>query len=568
MKKKIISLFMVAAMTASLVGCGNSGTGDSGSNDNAATTDNSAASSTTDNNAASNDASGAAEEEYVLEELHIVVDGTITATVDSGQDAFIEQWEAAVSERIGHPIKLTIDQLDHSDYSGTVSRYLTTGTPGDGQYPDALIMSASMFREYAPTGLLWDLSNAYENAEFQSRLQLKSVNENMKTSSGELYGFAPTYGNGCVTYVKQSWLDAVGKTIDDIKTYDDYYALLKEFHDGDPDGDGTNGKTYGVIAAGFGKLDEAPFINYMPEFWQGAYPDFYQKDGVWVDGFSEQATADALDRLAQAYADGLIDPDTEDASTKVAREKFFSNDQSTSEGVFTYWAGTWLRNLTDSMNKSEIDVALGDDRLVQLPPIKEIKDTWGGYINREAPVWVITDDGDGNDAREQAIFDALLDTMLDGDVVQTLWTYGAEDVHWSTKAESFTTNADDPEKKKDYEYAEGEFHLKQSPNDPNTVWKKNHLDSVLVIAPLTNGFINDDPLVTKGNQFFTDNCIDAPAAASCETLTEVKADLATDKQTWMNKVVTGQMSSADAIAEYQAKYGDVVATILDELNAQ
>ena len=567
MKKKIVSLLMVAAMTASLVGCGNSGTDSSSSNDNAAATDNSTASTSTDNNTASNDASGA-EEEYVLEELHIVVDGTITATVDSGQDAFIEQWEAAVSERLGHPITLTIDQLDHSDYSGTVSRYLTTGTPGDGQYPDALIMSASMFREYAPTGLLWDLSDAYENAEFQSRLQLKSVNENMKTSSGELYGFAPTYGNGCVTYIKQSWLDAVGKTVDDIKTYDDYYALLKEFHDGDPDGDGTTGKTYGVIAAGFGKLDEAPYINYMPEFWQGAYPDFYQKDGVWVDGFAEQATADALDRLAQAYADGLIDPDTEDASTKVAREKFFSNDQSTSEGVFTYWAGTWLRNLTDSMDKSEIDVSLGDDRLVQLPPIQEIKDTWGGYINREAPVWVITDDGDGNDAREQAIFDALLDTMLDGDVVQTLWTYGAEDVHWSTKAETFTTNADDPEKKKDYEYAEGEFHLKQSPNDPNTLWKKNHLDSVLVIAPLTNGFVSDDPLVTKGNQFFTDNCIDAPVTASCETLTEVKADLATDKQTWMNKVVTGQMSGADAIAEYQAKYGDVAATILEELNAQ
>lgn len=567
MKKKILSLLLAATMVVSLTACGG-GDDNTQSNNTEQSGGNTESSGGNTESSGGNTESSGGEEAYVLEKLHIVVDGTLTANVDSGQDAFIEQWEAAVSAKLGHPIELTIDQLDHSDYSGTVSRYLTTGTPGDGQYPDALIMSASMFREYAPTGLLWNLADAYENAEFQSRLQLKSVNENMKTSSGELYGFAPTYGNGCVTYIKQSWLDAVGKKVEDIKTYDDYYALLKEFHDGDPDGDGVNGKTYGVIAAGFGKLDEAPYINYMPEFWWGAYPDFYQKDGVWVDGFSEQATADALDRLAQAYADGLIDPDTEDAGTKVAREKFFSNDQSTSEGAFTYWAGTWLRNLTDSMDKNEIDVSLGDDRLVQLPPIKEIQDSWGGYINREAPVWVITDDQDGNNAREQAIFDALLDTMLDGDVVQTLWTYGAEDVHWSTKAESFSTNADDPEKRKDYEYAEGEFHMLPSPNDPNTLWKKNHLDSVLVIAPLTNGFVNDDPLVTKGNQFFTDNCIDAPVAASCETLSEVKADLATDKQTWMNKVVTGQMSSADAIAEYQAKYGDVVATILDELNAQ
>ncbi|MDE6748614.1 MAG: hypothetical protein K2K21_06070, partial [Lachnospiraceae bacterium] len=267
MKKKILSLFLATSMVVSLTACGGDGgnTEQSGGN--------------TEQSGGNTEQSGGNKEEYggnpkkdnedenVREKLHIVVDGTLTATVDSGQDAFIEQWEAAVSEKLGHPIELTIDQLDHSDYSGTVSRYLTTGTPGDGQYPDALIMSASMFREYAPTGLLWDLSDAYANAEFQSRLQLKSVNENMKTASGELYGFAPTYGNGCVTYIKQSWLDAVGKTVDDIKTYDDYYALLKEFHDGDPDGDGVNGKTYGVIAAGFGKLDEAPFINYMPEFW-------------------------------------------------------------------------------------------------------------------------------------------------------------------------------------------------------------------------------------------------------------------------------------------------------------
>lgn len=568
MKKKILSVLLAATMVVSLTACGGGDDNTQSSSTEQSSGNTEQSSESTEQSDGNTETSSESEEEYVLEKLHIVVDGTLTANVDSGQDAFIEQWEAAVSEKLGHPIELTIDQLDHSDYAGTVSRYLTTGTPGDGQYPDALIMSASMFREYAPTGLLWNLADAYENAEFQSRLQLKSVNENMKTSTGELYGFAPTYGNGCVTYIKQSWLDAVGKTVDDIKTYDDYYALLKEFHDGDPDGDGTTGKTYGVIAAGFGKLDEAPYINYMPEFWQGAYPDFYQKDGVWVDGFTEQATADALDRLAQAYEDGLIDPDTEDASTKIAREKFFSNDQSTSEGVFTYWAGTWLRTLTNNMDKNEIDVSLGDDRLVQLPPIQEIKDTWGGYINREAPVWVITDDGDGSDAREQAIFDALLDTMLDGDVVQTLWTYGAEDVHWSTKAESFVTNPDDPDKKKEYDYADGEFHLKQSPNDPNTVWSKNHLDSVLVIAPLTNGFVSDDPLVTKGNQFFTENCVDAPSAASCETLTEVKADLATDKTTWMKNVVTGKMSSADAIAEYQDKYGDVVTAILDELNAQ
>ena len=558
MKKKVLSLLLSTAMVASLAACGSETAP-------ADTTATETAPADTATEAAPADT--AAAEDYTLETLNIVVDGTVTATVESGQKEFEEQWEAAVAEKLGHPVDLVINQLDHSDYAGTVSRLLTTGEPGDGSYPDALIMSATMLRQYQTTGLLWDMADAYANAEFQSRVTLPSVNENMKDSEGHLYGFAPTYGNGCVTYVKQSWLDAVGMKADDIKTFDDYYAMLKAFTENDPDGNGSAG-TYGVIAAGFGKLDEAPFINYMPEFWQGAYPSFYQKDGVWVDGFQEQATIDALARLAQGVADGVIDPDTEDAGTKQAREKFFSNDQTTSEGVFTYWAGTWLRTLTTNMEKQEVDNDLGDNRLVQLAPIQEIKDTWGGYLNREAPVWVITDDQDGNSAREQAIFDALLETMLDGDRVQTLWTYGAEDVHWSIHAEEFSTNADDPEKKKDYSYEEGQFHLKQSPNDPNSVWKKNHLDAVLVIAPLTNGYVDNDELVQAGNKFFTENCVDAPAAASCDTLAENNEALVEEKTTLMKQAVAGEITPEEAIAQYQADFGDIAQQILDELNAQ
>ena len=547
MKKKLVSLILCSVMAVGLLaGCGGGG-------------------GTSDGGSGSGSGSGFADGQ--LNSINIIVDGTVTATVDAGQAEFKAQWEEAVGEKLGHPITLNITQLDHSDYSGTVSRTLTTGQPGDAGYPDALIMSATMLRQYQTTGLLWNLASAYDNAEFQSRVNFPQVNENIRTADGAQYGFAPTYGNGCVTYIKQGWLDAAGKTIDDIKTFDDYYALLKAFTENDPDGNGAGG-TYGVIAAGFGKLDEAPFINYMPEFWQGAYPSFYQKDGTWVDGFTEQATIDALGRLHQAYADGIIDPDTEEAGTKQAREKFFSNDQTTSEGAFTYWAGTWLRTLSDNLVKNEVKKADGSqETLVQLPPIQEIKDTWGGYLNREAPVWVITDDGDGDDAREQAIFDELFETLLDGDKVQTLWTYGAEDVHWSTKAEEFKTN-EGTENEATYTYEDGQFHLKQSPNDPNTIWKKNHLDAVLVIAPLTNGFVSDDPLVTEGNNFFLENAVDAPAAASSETLSGVEADLVSLKTQLVNMAVVGEITPEEAVAQYNDQFGDVCATILEELNAQ
>ena len=153
--------------------------------------------------------------------------------------------------------------------------------------------------------------------------------------------------------------------------------MLLKFHNEDPDGDGVTGNTYGVIAAGF-VGNEAPYVNYLPEFWQDAYPAILQDDnGTWYDGFQTDATKAALLRLQQAYKDGAIDPETLTASTKIAREKWFSNDQTGSSGVFTYWAGSWYQTLTDNLIKNNVD-----ENLVELAPIAEV----GAYLNREAPV--------------------------------------------------------------------------------------------------------------------------------------------------------------------------------------
>ena len=311
MKKKLVSVLLTAAMVASLVGCG-------GSKEEAPaeTTEKTEASAENAEAPAENAEAEAPAESYQLDKITMVVNGTLTATVDNGQADFEKQWEDAVG------IDLEIQQLDHSGYTDAVGRLFA-----GGDYPDVIIMSADMYAQYAPTGLLWDMTEAYENADFQARMTLPAINEALK-KDGKLYGFAPTYGNGCVTYVKQTWLDAVGLKAEDIKTYDDYYNMLLKFHNEDPDGNGVNGDTYGVVAAGF-VGNEAPYINYLPEFWQDAYPALVQDaNGTWIDGFQTDATKAALLRLQQAYADGAIDPETLTASTKIAREKWFSNDKT------------------------------------------------------------------------------------------------------------------------------------------------------------------------------------------------------------------------------------------------
>lgn len=544
MKKKALSLLLASAMVVSLTACGGSSATDPGTSGNTGSTGNTGA--TTDSNATANGGEVADVDYHTIladTGINMVVNGTLTATLDSGQAEFKQQWEDAVG------VPLTIQQFDHSGYVDAVGRLFA-----GGDYPDVIVMSADMFKQYAPTGLLWDMSAAYDNADFQERMILPDINENLKDSNGALYGFAPTYGNGCVTYIKKTWLDAVGLDVNDIKTYDDYYDMLKKFHDEDPDGNGKTGDTYGVVAAGF-VGNEAPYVNYLPEFWQDAYPSLLQgDDGVWYDGFQTEETKAALLRMQQAYVDGCIDPETLTASTKIAREKWFSNDQTGSAGVFTYWAGSWYQNLTDSLIKNDVD-----PELVQLPPIAEV----GAYINREAPVWCIIDSGDP--ARNQAVFDAFIETMMDGDVVQTLWTYGAEGVHWSTEAEEFVTNPG-TENEKTYSYADGEFHLKQSPNDANTVWKKNHLDPALVVCELTNGYAAQTDLAAEGNKFFTENCVDAPISPVSETFTNENGTIYDAKLAAITEVVVKGGDVDAAMQTYVDTVGSIIDQCLTELN--
>ncbi len=513
MKKKLLALLLASAMVGSMAGCGE-------------------------------------EEAANLETLTIMVDGTLNLDEETGLNEFEAAWEEAVG------IDIVINKTDHSGYADALARALAN----TGDRPDVVLMSAQMYAQYAAfEGFLWDMTEAYENSDFRSRVTKTNVNEGNKVN-GKMLGFSPAAGNGCVTYVKKAWLDKVGIDVNSIKTFDDYYNMLLAFKNNDPDGDGTN-NTYGCIAAGI-ISNEAPWTNYLPEFWQNAYPGIMQdENGTWVDGFQSAETKAALERLAKGWADGVIDPDTSAfyGQTKKAREKWFSGDQSTSSGAFSYWAGTWRETLSNNLAKNKVD-----SEVVMVPLIAEME----GFLDRNAPVWVILDDGDGNDSREQAIFDAFFETMMDGDKVQTMWQYGVEDVHWSVKAGTVTLNAGDPEKEKSTTYAEGEFHMLPTMTDPNSLYKKNHIDNLLAIAPLTNGYGTLSDMIDEANQHFNAAAISAPAVPSSETYSTSGSTITDAVAVAVDAIVKGTATYEEAMATYKASCGTVLDQVLAELNAK
>ena len=520
--KKMLAAGMAVTMAASfgLTGC--SGGGDATNSGDSA------------NTAAEGGDTAATSEDGIEkpEKITIMVDGTVF-TKENARDQFEARWEELTG------IDLEIIQPDHDAYYDVVGQ---TFASGPENWPDALILSSSYYSGYAGEGALWDMTEAWENSDLKAsgRVTGEDVIENMKID-GQLFGFPVTRGNGCITYVKKAWLDNCG--LEAPTNYDEYLAMLEAFSTGDPDGNGVDGDTYGVSAAGI-IAAEAPYTNYLPEFYQDAYPSFVQgDDGVWYDGFTQDNFKDALSRLREAYAAGYIDMETLTNGTNDCRNKFYE-DQF---GVFTYWAGTWNTNL-----KTNLEANGRDGELVPLPPIAEL----GSYIERNSPVWCIT----ASCENPEGVFKYLIESMLDGGDMQTLWSYGVEDVHWSTKAETVCGNT----------YAEGEFHMKESLEKPGTQYTKAHIDPMLSIVTWENDpGINAVPEESKNSQqIFNDNCVQAQLIPSTEEMATYNGDLTTLKNSIIADVVVQGISLDEAYARFESEGGaEWSQMIVDSLNA-
>ena len=529
--KKLVSLLVASSLVGSLAACG-------GSSNNESTT--AANNNETTTAAAGGEETTAKAEVTKPDKITIMADGTVVTEANGGQ-AFYDQ----LSEAIGG-IELEWVRPDHSGYADAVG----VAFADMDTIADVVILPASYYASYAQLGVLWDMTDAWYSSDVYNSGRLIDAAETVVSGNfvmgpdGEkhLYGWTPTRGNGCVTYVKQTWLDAAGYTEDKLpKTYDEYIEMLRAMK--------TAMNAEYVVSASKLVNMEAPYTNYLPEFYQDAYPDFYYNGTEWVDGFSEDAMIDALSRLRDAYAEGLIDPETITNSTNDCRNKFYEDKF----GVFTYWAGTWAKTLADKLAAAD-----QDPNLVVLEPIAEL----GAYMERLTPVWAITTGCEN----PEGVFKYFLETQLDGGTVQTLWEYGAEDVHWSTKAETFTVG------EKEYKYEEGTFHMKPSPEDPTTLMKKNHIDPLLKLAEFEGGedpgFATPSEEAVASFDLFNANSVPAPSIMTTEVSSDYSGTIWTIKSEVVAKVVTGEMTVEEGMAYYHDNCDDMLAEIYDSFNAK
>ena len=495
--KKLFSLGLGGLLAFSMVGCGST----SSSNE-----------STTSTDSTSNG------EVIKPEKITMMVNGTFLKPTQD-QASLVAKYKELTG------VDLEITSIDHNSYNDQLALAFASG-----DVPDVVILSAEYYSAYASQGALADLSSYWENSDTKASGRVnEEYIESLYVNDG-LYGFAAQRGNGCITYLRQDWLDKLGLSVP--TTYDEYLNVLKAFTTEDPDGNGKN-DTYGVTAAGIMTTD-APFTNYLPEFWQDAYPDVYQKeDGTWVDGFAEQATIDALHRLKDAYNLGVIDIEITTNKTSSCRDKLYSGDV----GAFTYWAGKWHMTLEEN-----IKAITPDAKLVALPPIAEL----GQYTERQSPVIAIT-----NKCENPAgVFKYLFETMVDGGEGQTLFSYGVEGTH--------------------YEIKDGVFTQLPDPENPANTFTAAYIDPVLAISD----WINEDPLaksrdarITTSNEIFSQNSKLAPVIVSNDVMANYSATLKDIRTVIVAEIVTGDMTVEEGMASYHEQADFMIDEILSSLNA-
>lgn len=269
-----------------------------------------------------------------------------------------------------------------------------------GTAPD-VISAGSNLSKYASTKVLLDLDKYFKTSENAKKIK-SEVLDAIKLD-GKIYSVPNESYNGTVDYIRKDWLDKLG--LKPPKTYDEYYNMLKKFKTLKVDGK----EVTPVTAAGIMS------VNYLVDFYQDARPDFTEKNGKWVDGFTEPEMKGALERLRNAYKDGLLDQQIFTNKTTDCRDKFYSG----SVGVWNYWVGPWGDTLKAGL-KAGPEGKNGAD-VISNEALANVK-----YIARTPSSVSINAKAKNPDG----IWNTFFETMLDGGEGSRLFTSGVENVHY------------------------------------------------------------------------------------------------------------------------------------------
>lgn len=246
--------------------------------------------------------------------------------------ATVENWYPPASLTSGLPVWKEIEKITNVKIEWDVApdaQYITAmqtrlaaatdlpdivrvpgGDPTAYGQADVLIPLEDLIQKYAP-----NVQKVFARDPEAKKL--------MTSGDGHIYGLAPIIRESSYVMpnyftIRKDWLDQLGLKVPD--NLDDWYNVLKEFKEKDPNGNGKPDEIpWGNDPLFFG---EAFGLHLWASAWQGGY--WADKDGKVFYQWTDPRMKELLIWLNKLYKEGLLDPDygnpsAENFQTKVTK---------------------------------------------------------------------------------------------------------------------------------------------------------------------------------------------------------------------------------------------------------
>ena len=183
---------------------------------------------------------------------------------------------------------------------------------GSNDIPDFAIVDATMMASLIKNDMVEDMTDVYETWATDDLKQLTEQNDKglfapVTNSDGRYMGIPVpnTLGDSYpIMWIRQDWLDALG--LEAPKTMDEALDIAIKFATEDPDGNG-KADTYGLY------LDkDLTGLDYIMAAYEAYTRDEYwvkAEDGSFKSGCTDEKAKKPLEKLAQLYKEGAIDPE-------------------------------------------------------------------------------------------------------------------------------------------------------------------------------------------------------------------------------------------------------------------
>ena len=208
--------------------------------------------------------------------------------------------------------KLNITWVPSTSYDEKV-----TAAMGSGEYPQVMLVGSrsSSVIQNSRAGTFWDVTDKLTDAEKFPNLAQTDPTVNHNTSiDGKVYGVyrSRELGRAGVS-IRKDWLDKLG--LEQPKTIDDFYNVLKAFKEQDPNGNG--------------EADEIPYttrntqagvLAFMEAFGISGFEaneQFFIEDGQVKYAYTDPRCKEALEFINKLYSEGLIDSEYATNDTNV-----------------------------------------------------------------------------------------------------------------------------------------------------------------------------------------------------------------------------------------------------------